>query len=72
MIYERGNHYNYDEWATRGCEGWSYDEVLPYFMKSEGNKIKDLENSGKASFQYIFIYNSEINFIQLFFLKYYI
>ncbi|CAI9721536.1 alcohol dehydrogenase [acceptor]-like [Octopus vulgaris] len=46
MIYERGNHYNYDEWAARGCEGWSYDEVLPYFMKSEGNKIKDLENSG--------------------------
>ncbi|XP_014774772.1 L-sorbose 1-dehydrogenase isoform X1 [Octopus bimaculoides] len=45
MIYERGNHYNYDEWAARGCEGWSYDEVLPYFMKSEGNKIEELENS---------------------------
>ncbi|GAB1600761.1 glucose dehydrogenase [FAD, quinone]-like isoform X1 [Argonauta hians] len=45
MIYERGNHYNYDDWAAKGCEGWSYDEVLPYFLKSEGNTIEELEDS---------------------------
>jgi choline dehydrogenase len=37
MIYLRGNRADYDEWAAAGAEGWSYDEVLPYFKKSEDN-----------------------------------
>ena len=36
MIYIRGARADYDGWATQGCTGWSWDEVLPYFMKSEG------------------------------------
>ena len=35
MIFVRGNKQNYDDWAAEGCEGWSYDEVLPYFKKME-------------------------------------
>lgn len=35
MFYVRGNKIDYDEWAASGNEGWSYDEVLPYFKKSE-------------------------------------
>ena len=35
MLYIRGNASDYDGWAQRGCRGWSWDEVLPYFMKSE-------------------------------------
>ena len=35
MIYMRGNHADYDEWRQRGCDGWSYESVLPYFKKSE-------------------------------------
>jgi choline dehydrogenase len=38
MIYIRGNRADYDEWAEMGCEGWSYDEVLPYFKRSEDNE----------------------------------
>ena len=38
MIYVRGNRADYDAWATAGCEGWSYDEVLPYFKRSEDNE----------------------------------
>jgi choline dehydrogenase-like flavoprotein len=34
MIYIRGNRADYDEGAT----GWSYDELLPYFIKSEANE----------------------------------
>jgi choline dehydrogenase len=36
MIYVRGHRSDYDDWATRhGATGWSYDEVLPYFKRSE-------------------------------------
>jgi choline dehydrogenase-like flavoprotein len=38
MIYVRGNRADYDEWAAGGAEGWSYDEVLPYFKRSEDNE----------------------------------
>ncbi len=35
MLYIRGDGSDYDAWAQAGCRGWSYDEVLPYFRKSE-------------------------------------
>ena len=38
MVYIRGNRADYDEWAAMGAEGWSYDDVLPYFMRSEDNE----------------------------------
>jgi choline dehydrogenase len=37
MIYIRGNRADYDGWAANGAVGWSYDEVLPHFKKSERN-----------------------------------
>ncbi|CAN7985816.1 unnamed protein product [Ixodes hexagonus] len=37
MIYNRGNRRDYDNWAAGGATGWSFDEVLPYFKKSEDN-----------------------------------
>ncbi|CAG5044474.1 unnamed protein product [Parnassius apollo] len=35
MFYVRGNKLDYNEWAAKGNYGWSYDEVLEYFKKSE-------------------------------------
>ncbi|KAJ8673804.1 hypothetical protein QAD02_005066 [Eretmocerus hayati] len=38
MAYHRGNAKDYERWVQMGNEGWSYDEVLPYFKKSEDNR----------------------------------
>ncbi|MBT5263210.1 MAG: NAD(P)-binding protein [Rhodospirillaceae bacterium] len=46
MLYVRGNPTDYDNWAQMGCRGWSYDEVLPLFQKSETYK-----NGGDDSFR---------------------
>ncbi|XP_050328007.1 glucose dehydrogenase [FAD, quinone]-like [Bactrocera neohumeralis] len=43
MIYNRGNRRDYDGWAAAGSKGWSYDEVLPYFLKSENAQLSGLE-----------------------------
>jgi choline dehydrogenase len=37
MIYIRGHRSDYDGWAKSGAVGWSYDEVLPLFRRSERN-----------------------------------
>jgi choline dehydrogenase-like flavoprotein len=37
QIYTRGHPLDYDEWRQRGCDGWGYEDVLPYFRKSEDN-----------------------------------
>jgi choline dehydrogenase-like flavoprotein len=36
MAYVRGHPGDFDSWAAEGASGWSYDDVLPYFKKSEG------------------------------------
>jgi choline dehydrogenase len=38
LIYIRGQREDYDHWAALGNLGWGYDEVLPYFIRSEANQ----------------------------------
>ena len=45
MQYTRGSRHDYDEWAQLGCDGWSYKDVLPYFLKSEDMLMDDLKSS---------------------------
>ena len=35
MIHIRGQPQDYDRWAQKGCRGWSYDDLVPYFRRSE-------------------------------------
>jgi choline dehydrogenase len=48
QIYTRGNALDYDEWRQMGCEGWSYEDVLPYFRKAEDNDTWDNRYHGKG------------------------
>ena len=41
MVYVRGNRHDYDRWAQMGLSGWSYDEVLPAFRRSEAHVERD-------------------------------
>lgn len=41
MLYIRGHHRDYDEWAQLGCKGWSYSDVLPYFIKAQNSDRED-------------------------------
>jgi choline dehydrogenase-like flavoprotein len=38
MVYIRGNPADYDGWAAMGCDGWGWEDVLPYFIKAEDNE----------------------------------
>ena len=35
LLYIRGQHADYDGWRQLGCEGWGWDDVLPYFRRSQ-------------------------------------
>ncbi|MCB1376823.1 MAG: GMC family oxidoreductase N-terminal domain-containing protein [Alphaproteobacteria bacterium] len=67
-IYTRGCPEDYDGWATRhGCDGWSWNDIKPYFLKSEGNTrlggsehgidgplaVSDLQSYNRVSMAYV-------------------
>jgi choline dehydrogenase len=47
MAYVRGNKLDFDEWEALGNKGWAYQDVLPYFKKSEYNEDFTGEYYGK-------------------------
>jgi choline dehydrogenase len=44
LLWIRGQSNDYDNWCQQGNAGWSWDDVLPYFLKSENNEL------GKSEF----------------------
>ena len=46
MIYLRGNQENYNDWAASGCEGWSFEDVLPFYKKLEDHQDGETEYHG--------------------------
>lgn len=46
MMYIRGSRKDYDDWAMMGNIGWSYQDVLPYFLKSEDNEEAEQMDPG--------------------------
>jgi len=49
MVYIRGARHDYDGWAREdGCTGWAWDDVLPYFKRSEDFSGPESESHGKG------------------------
>jgi len=49
MVYIRGHRDDYDRWARdEGCAGWGWDDVLPYFRRSENNEDIDDDLHGQG------------------------
>ena len=46
MVYMRGSHADYDEWRQRGCVGWDWESVLPFFKKAENQTHGENEFHG--------------------------
>ena len=44
LLWIRGQSNDYDNWRQQGNTGWGWDDVLPYFLKSENNEL------GKSEF----------------------
>ena len=47
MLYVRGQAEDYDNWAQLGATGWSWDDVLPYFRRSQRQERPELANDAE-------------------------
>jgi choline dehydrogenase len=66
MLYVRGNPADYDNWAQTGCQGWSYEDVLPLFAKSERYAHGDLQFRGREGSPHVEDYQTILPLTHLF------
>ncbi len=45
LVYARGQRQDFDHWHELGNTGWSYEDVLPYFRRSEGATIDNIDEA---------------------------
>lgn len=48
LLYIRGQRQDYDGWAQMGLRGWSYDDIHPYFLRSQNQERDGVEGHGKG------------------------
>jgi len=46
LLYVRGQRADYDGWRQMGCEGWAWDDIAPYFRRSEDQQHGACETHG--------------------------
>jgi choline dehydrogenase len=47
LVYIRGTRTDHQRWVDAGCSGWSFDQCLPYFLKSEGSGFEGSQYHGR-------------------------
>ncbi|XP_063988381.1 glucose dehydrogenase [FAD, quinone]-like [Diachasmimorpha longicaudata] len=59
MVYSRGHKIDFDLWAKEGNYGWSYDEILPYFKKSERVRLQEpVDKAYRGTRGYVHVQNA--------------
>ena len=53
MVYVRGQPSDFEEWKTLGNPGWGWDDVLPYFKKSEDFDLGASDDHGSGGLQHV-------------------
>lgn len=48
LLYIRGQRQDYDGWAQLGLRGWSYDDLHPYFVRSQHQEREGMDGHGKG------------------------
>lgn len=48
LLYIRGQRQDYDGWAQMGLRGWSYDDLHPYFVRSQNQERDDMDGHGQG------------------------
>ncbi|MBQ0887123.1 GMC family oxidoreductase N-terminal domain-containing protein [Streptomyces sp. RM72] len=48
LVFTRGHHSSYDAWSDHGAKGWTFDDLLPYFQRSERSTVRGAEGRGTA------------------------
>lgn len=48
MMFARGHRSSYDAWVKGGAEGWGFDDLLPYFKRSESTQGRDPALRGRS------------------------
>lgn len=62
MIYTRGNQYDFDRWAALGNPDWTWDKVVPYYIKSEnGTKVKNQDPGQHGTNGYLTVNDNTYN-----------
>ena len=69
MIYARGIPEDYNHWAEMGADGWTYDEVLPYFLKSENSLLKEESEYHSTEGPFTITYPSHITELEKAFIE---
>lgn len=61
MVYIRGHQRDFDDWRDKGNPGWGYEDVLPYFKKSEDSELAEGSHHSKGGPLHVSQTHSEIH-----------